>query len=932
MQKLFFLFWAEIKKHKRRFLLTWAAMALAASLIVWVMGSYDVLISSYDEAAKDTLGQYSFALSASGRSEGKQGGISPGLKEKLQQSPVVQECCEGAFLPAYVVSEQHYIQNPLSHRERMGIPSQGPVLVGLEKTSSPFELEEGRWWKELEGDSEDGEAEGVMGSAAAQLLGVKVGDKVVARVGSHVYLLRLVGIVPQSLSSPDIGRNPGKSSGIPLACFYVSPRVLEKWAQQEQKPLVQSLLYVRLHEGAQSQPLLASLEPLLKQGRVSLSTPQSIEERLVLNRSTRGQKEQVHWALWMTLLATTFIIYTSLSMGIEERVRVFCLLRTLGMTRGQLVGMILGESLIFSLLGWFVGVVIGVGLLSFFVSEGSLLGSGSLSLSSLGLSLLCSLAGGVLAALLPLLRVSQLHPLEPSFLSKEEKSRFLRKKAPFLAMAGACCFLPALGLLFWPSLEPPVRVDFFPLVGVPFLVLGVLLWAPAGILFVERGLSVPLARLLRVPSELLRGHLSGFMGRTLGTVLCLTLGLGLFLGIQTWGRSMLEPFRPNESLPPLLMMFLPEGLEVGSENVLAAKLGLSPEDILACAHEQPLFSLAQRRSKALAGLKQDNVVLLGVETERAFDEKGGKDGKNVFFDLEWKQGERQKALQELRAGRACLIPDSLSRSTGLGVGDVLELQDAGQKEVYSYKIAGVVHIPGWHWLSKRSGLRRQGGFTSAWIFAEKNQVQADYPREKVGCFWSRQKPSLAPQELDTLLQGVAKEQSCGKDGLLESHFAPYCLVTSLESIVEDIEARADEVIWAMCYLPMVAFGLTLLAVGNSLMASHYGRLGEWALLRSLGLSKGQCVRLVLAEGFLLGLVACFLSFFMGVLIAWGFVELSNYTLGFGAMSPPFLLPWGYLLGACGMTLLLCVLCAGIPAYFLCQKSILALFEEGKTYR
>ena len=63
------------------------------------------------------------------------------------------------------------------------------------------------------------------------------------------------------------------------------------------------------------------------------------------------------------LLASLFIIFTTLSMGVNERIRQLAMMRAVAMTRAQVAGLIIAESLVLALIGWAGGLAAGWGLL-----------------------------------------------------------------------------------------------------------------------------------------------------------------------------------------------------------------------------------------------------------------------------------------------------------------------------------------------------------------------------------------------------------------------------------------------------------------------------------------------------------------------------------------------------------------------------------------
>ena len=59
-----------------------------------------------------------------------------------------------------------------------------------------------------------------------------------------------------------------------------------------------------------------------------------------------------------------------------------------------------------------------------------------------------------------------------------------------------------------------------------------------------------------VPHSFLKMQLSRNLSRSVGTAVSMSVGLSLFVGVQTWGYSMLVPFSPDTSTPGTLVSFL----------------------------------------------------------------------------------------------------------------------------------------------------------------------------------------------------------------------------------------------------------------------------------------------------------------------------------------------------------------------------------------
>src|SRR3712207_9344065 len=61
----------------------------------------------------------------------------------------------------------------------------------------------------------------------------------------------------------------------------------------------------------------------------------------------------------VSMLAATFIVFSTLSMGVTERQRTLAMLRAVGALRGQVAALVVGEGLLLALAGGAVGVPLG---------------------------------------------------------------------------------------------------------------------------------------------------------------------------------------------------------------------------------------------------------------------------------------------------------------------------------------------------------------------------------------------------------------------------------------------------------------------------------------------------------------------------------------------------------------------------------------------
>jgi putative ABC transport system permease protein len=86
----------------------------------------------------------------------------------------------------------------------------------------------------------------------------------------------------------------------------------------------------------------------------------------------------------------------------------------------------------------------------------------------------------------------------------------------------------------------------------------------------------------------------------------------------------------------------------------------------------------------------------------------------------------------------------------------------------------------------------------------------------------------------------------------------------------------------------------------------------------------------MAEGFLIGLVACLLSLGFGIMAGWCGIGISQYVSFFGGLAPSLNVPWSTLSIGLAATLVLCLAAALWPAVSTGRAEPLALLEAGRS--
>ncbi len=148
----------------------------------------------------------------------------------------------------------------------------------------------------------------------------------------------------------------------------------------------------------------------------------------------------------VAVFVSAFIIFNAFSMTIGQRVREFAMLRTLGATRRQVLGSVMAEAVVVSLLATAVGIVAGLGfasvLLALFDAVGFGLPSSNLTVAPRTVAICLAVGVGVTlaAALAPGLRATRVPPIaavrEGAALPVARSGRLVPWLAPLLVLIG----------------------------------------------------------------------------------------------------------------------------------------------------------------------------------------------------------------------------------------------------------------------------------------------------------------------------------------------------------------------------------------------------------------------------------------------------------------------------------------------------------------
>lgn len=937
MRLLVKLIWRDLLASPGRMAVSVFAILVSVSLIVWMMGSYDTLVREFDNDAEAYMGNYDLCLVP----ESPKGPLPPGqypqfrdqeLPTRLAASPLVETVNAACQVPRLQIgcgNERGSFDEQT--RDRMGIPPQSPILVGNHAAECPYELKEGVW-PDMASSSA---MEGVLGSGSAKYFSAGVGTVMNVRVGTHVYDVKIVGIVKQAKATPGVIMGPGGMSGPAFSSLFVPVKVCEKITGQ---PFAPNLIYVQLKEGVDKKEFAENFRQELVQASAAVADTDSIIQRLSSDRSVRSQKDSAEMSVWLVLFSCIFIIFTTLSIGVSERARRLALMRALGLGRVQIALLIAGEGIFLCIPALLGGLAAGF-FLVYLLEEGSA-SVPVLAWSTVLTAAVCAVGGALLASIIPAWRASRQSPLEAAVPSSGFIGKVSRVPVWSVVAGLACvCLQPAALLL--PGLEVETRKWIFFWLGYPGLVAGALFLAPTFVRVTEWAGAWITGFLLRVPHSFLKMQLSRNLSRSVGTAVSMSVGLSLFVGVQTWGYSMLVPFSPDTSTPGTLVSFLHTEFKSADVPELMARPSLRNSRMYPIYVDEPDIAPAQMKSPGFSGMRNRSIVLAGIPVA----EMAG--GSHPLFNPVFVSGNPQEAYAMLESTRSLLIPDTFARTVGLKVGDDLMLVNPSSRELRSgnepsagirgrgrgaavrgepWKVAGIVSFPGWHWLTKTSGMRvRRGGFVAALAIADERWLKEEYAHQGFQFIWGDTAPGISNVELQNDLGEYAlmkvREQENGGEGA-----KPLVKALTRESLGGSVTSRGDDVIFTMSKLPIIMMVIAVLAVLNTVLASVQSRRREFGLMRAVGVPGGMVMRMLWAETLMVSLCSVVMSLVLGVLGAWCSIQILEYGYHFGVVTPPVTMPWAHLACAVLLVLALSSLACLLPAWRMKHASVTDLLS------
>jgi len=534
----------------------------------------------------------------------------------------------------------------------------------------------------------------------------------------------------------------------------------------------------------------------------------------------------------LALVVGAFLIYNTMTFSIVQRRDLIGRLRALGVTRGEVFRLVLGEAALLGVVGTSLGVGLGIVLASglvqllaqtindlYFVVEVSeitvtpwIVAKGTL----LGL-------GTTVAAAVPPAREATNAPVS-TVLRRSAQESSVQALAPRLAGAGVVVAVLGTGLLV--VTEQSIVASF---TAVLFLLVGAALLTPLAVMGLARAARPVLDRLVGVLGRMAARGVVTSLSRTGVAIAALTVAVAATVGVGV----MIDSFRGT--------------VESWLTQSLQADVYVQPPSEVFRRSTATLDSTVARRLRAVDGVASAHSVRrVTVQADAGATSlvavEPGPETEDVY---RFKAGDPEAAWPAVRAEGAVLVSEPYSYRHDRGVGDTLRLQtDRGPAP---FPIAGVYY----DYASDR-GVVLMSRTTYTQFYDDRGISGLAFYAEE-------------GRDVDALIADLRAATGGLQDVLIRSNRA--LRETSLEVF--------DRTFTITTVLRLLALLVAFIGVLSALMALALEQRREMGVLRATGMTPPQVGGYVTLQTGLMGTIAGVLSLPLGYVLAYVLVYVIN---------------------------------------------------------
>ena len=654
--------------------------------------------------------------------------------------------------------------------------------------------------------------EAALDAATAKRKDLGLGDRVGIAGERRVTFYRIVGLTK-------LGETSSGGASSVTVILPEAQRVTDKEGELDQIPIA-------TEDGVEPEQLKATLARVLPRSvQVETGSENAERETTEIGEDLGFIKVALLVFSGVSLVVGGFLIFNTFSITIAQRIREFGLLRTLGASRGQMLGSVMLEAVVIGALGSVLGLAGGLlfasGINGLFEAFGiDLPNTGTVvALRTVIVSLVIGLAITTVAALTPALRATRVSPMAAL---REAELPEGRTRGRAIAIVAALLGLGGLAMLcvgLFGGVESSGSAAGLMGGGAAAILFAVSLYSPRLVRPLASLAGRPIERLRGMTGRLARENAMRKPGRTAVTAAALMICLALVTFVTVFAAGI------SGSVGDAVDRNLQGDVIVQNID------GFSPIPSRAAADIERVEGVGSVSTLRFSSAK--------VRGQRGEQRVAGVDpqGVGAVLSLEWKDG--SDATIEGLTGRQAVVDEAWGTSKGVEVGDSISALTPSGRRV-SYDVVGSVE-------------------DSADLLGNFVVTQAALERD-----FGERRDSFT---LATLAGGAdADAVERRVDALVKQRY-PSAEALNQAELKESQEGQIKQLVNMIYALLSLAVIVSIFGVVNTLGLSIHERTRELGMLRAIGMSRRQVRRLVRYEAVITALIGAILGSVLGVLFA-----------------------------------------------------------------
>jgi putative ABC transport system permease protein len=527
----------------------------------------------------------------------------------------------------------------------------------------------------------------------------------------------------------------------------------------------------------------------------------------------------------ISLVVGGFQIFNTFSITVAQRIREFGLLRTLGASRGQILGAVLLEASVIGFLGSLLGLFAGIGFAS---GINALFKAFGIDLPNTGLvfetrtvvvSFVLGMGITLASAIAPALRATRVSPmaalLEAALPESRRRGRITAVIAALLGIGGLAMLL--IGL--FGDLESSGSAAGLMGAGSAAILFSTSLYSPRLVKPLASIAGWPMERVRGLTGRLARENAMRKPGRTAVTSAALMIGLALVVFVTVFAAGL------NRSIATAIDTNFQGDITVQNTDGFSPIPASIARDVRRVDGVSDVGSIRYSYAKIAGESGQQR--LAGVDPARI----------DAVFNFEFTDG--SPATIANLTDRQAVIDEAFGKSKDVGIGDTLRvLTPIGRRA--SFEVVGEI--------------KDRTDFLGAFVITT-GAMARGFGERRDTYVLAKVAAGADPAAVEQRVKALVKDRYPSAEALNQ------------EELKQSQEEQIGALVGLVYALLSLAVVVSIFGIVNTLALSIHERTRELGMLRAVGMTRRQVKRVIRYEAVITALIGALLGSALGVLFA-----------------------------------------------------------------